>query len=368
MKLKPGMREKPNGSIEYRFVIDGKRYSVTAKSVKELSRKEQELRTSVAQGTYIKNGGGMLNDYYQQWIDRKKLILKDSSIHRYKMAYDKHIRDTLGKMRIKDIKRGDILNVRKDIAESVSFYTANWFLDIIKGIFAEAMRDGILKVNPANNIVPLKVDHRKASKTTHRALTIDEQKRFLEGAKNSVYRNLYSLALASGMRTGELLALSWSDISDEYIHVRRTVGIGMDGNPVLHDTPKTEKSDRMIPVTKTIGRILEDQRLLCSGIRIKAYPDLVFHTMKGTLGSTAYVGLNIKSILRRMDEQGNHIDAFTPHALRDTFATRYIEQGGSMHTLRDILGHTSLSMTMDLYAHVMPDTIKSGLDRFDAGL
>lgn len=362
------MREKPNGSIEYRFMIDGKRYSVTAKSAKGLAKKEQELRTQVAQGNYIKNGGGTLDEYYKQWIARKELTIKGSSVRRYILAYTKHIKDKLGHKRLKDITRGDIMDVRKDIAKNVSAYTANWFVDVIRCILAEAVRDGILAKNPAKDIQRLKTDTRKAAKTTHRALTQEEQKLFLDAAKKSVYRNLYAMALASGMRTGELLALSWNDISDGMIHIHQTTAIGIDGGAVINDTPKTEKSDRMIPVTETIGRILEDQRVLSEALPIKEYPDLVFHTMYGHKGTTSHVGYNLRAILKKMQKQGVCIEKFAPHALRDTFATRYIEQGGSMHTLRDILGHTSLAMTMDLYAHVMPDTVKTAMDKFDAGL
>jgi integrase len=63
-----------------------------------------------------------------------------------------------------------------------------------------------------------------------------------------------------------------------------------------------------------------------------------------------------------LDEKGNHIDFFTCHCLRDTFATRFIEQGGNPQTLKTILGHSSLSMTMDLYSHVMPNTEQKEMD------
>lgn len=364
MKLKQGMREKPNGSVEHRFVIDGKRYSVTAKSAKELQQKEQDLRQKIAQGTYTKNGGGTLDSYYETWMERKKLVLKPSSIHRYMMAYNKHVTVRIGKMRLADIKRYHIAELQKEVAVDVSAYTSNWAITVLKSILEEAVKDGILKSNPAKNITYLKTDKRKAIKTIHRALTPEEQKLFLEEAKTCVYRNVFSLALASGMRTGEILALEWDDIYDGYIHIRRTIGIGMDGSPVINNTPKTEKSIRNLPVTATIQKILDDQRELSAALPVKEYPELIFHSSRGGIASTTRIDENIKRIFRDLNKKGAHIERVGAHALRDTFATRYIQQGGSMHTLRDILGHTSLSMTMDLYAHVMPDTIKTEMDRF----
>lgn len=70
----------------------------------------------------------------------------------------------------------------------------------------------------------------------------------------------------------------------------------------------------------------------------------------------------IAAVLGRLEEQGRPISHFTAHALRDTFATRYIEQGGNPQTLKAILGHSSLAMTMDLYSHVLPNTKQKEMD------
>ena len=70
----------------------------------------------------------------------------------------------------------------------------------------------------------------------------------------------------------------------------------------------------------------------------------------------------ITKTLERLEAKGTYIDYFTAHALRDTFATRYIEQGGQPQTLKVILGHSSLAMTMDLYAHVLPNTKQKEMD------
>ena len=64
----------------------------------------------------------------------------------------------------------------------------------------------------------------------------------------------------------------------------------------------------------------------------------------------------IRDGVKRLEQKGNRLEHFTVHAFRDTFAARYIEQGGNLQTLKTILGHSSLAMTMDLYSHVLPDT------------
>ena len=66
--------------------------------------------------------------------------------------------------------------------------------------------------------------------------------------------------------------------------------------------------------------------------------------------------------MKKLKENGVVIDRFTCHAFRDTFATRYIEEGGSAQVLKTILGHSSLSMTMDLYSHVLPNMKQKEMD------
>ena len=73
------------------------------------------------------------------------------------------------------------------------------------------------------------------------------------------------------------------------------------------------------------------------------------------------------NVLKRLRQQGIEIERFTHHAFRDTFATRYIEEGGNMQTLQKILGHSSLAMTADLYAHVLPNTKQQEMQQIENG-
>lgn len=117
-------------------------------------------------------------------------------------------------------------------------------------------------------------------------------------------------------------------------------------------------SVRDIPLNDTIKDILRKQRekmAIFNGNII----DLAQTIFKGSYGayvSNVNVNYEIRSVLKRLEKKEIKIERFTCHAFRDTFATRYIEEGGSAQVLKTILGHSSLAMTMDLYSHVMPDT------------
>mgnify|MGYP002513120839 CR=1 FL=1 len=88
----------------------------------------------------------------------------------------------------------------------------------------------------------------------------------------------------------------------------------------------------------------------------------VFVSVYGDIVRNNALNRAISSALSRLRDQGKPIERFTAHTLRDTFATRFIEQGGNPQTLKMILGHSSLSMTMDLYSHVLPNTKQKEMD------
>lgn len=83
--------------------------------------------------------------------------------------------------------------------------------------------------------------------------------------------------------------------------------------------------------------------------------------------ASSTVSSAIDNVLKRLRQQGIEIERFTHHAFRDTFATRYVEEGGNMQTLQKILGHSSLAMTADLYAHVLPNTKQQEMQQIENG-
>ena len=242
---------------------------------------------------------------------------------------------------------------------------------MIKVILNEAVEDKLIRENPAKGVKPVKVTE-KATETYHRALTEMEQEQFMDAAKGNYYYELLAFQLLTGMRLGEAGALYWSDIDKEknVIHVRRTITRTEDGVFYIGDSPKSEAGVRDIPMTEGMKKLLEQQKKKQKKRRNQKnfqqnskYQMLCFTSPTGQMIGHGTVNKNIKRILCELDKKGVYIKPFTSHALRDTFATRYIEQGGNPQTLKTILGHSSLSMTMDLYSHVLPNTRQAEMDR-----
>lgn len=130
------------------------------------------------------------------------------------------------------------------------------------------------------------------------------------------------------------------------------------------ETPKSDSSIRDIPITAAIKEILWEQRQkqdMVHGNVVKMSQP-VFENLYGGMVFNASVNTAITNTLKRINKDKEIVEHSSAHALRDTFATRYIEQGGSPQVLKTILGHSSLTMTMDLYSHVLPNTKQQEMD------
>ncbi|MDE5823947.1 MAG: site-specific integrase, partial [Lachnospiraceae bacterium] len=255
----------------------------------------------------------------------------------------------------------EILVLQKDIAGHLSVSTCNTVLKMLKVVLNDAVQDAVIGKSPAEGIKALKDTDTKAAETYHRALTEQEQKDFMQEMAKDYYYELVSLLLCTGMRSGEAAALTWDDIDykQNVIHITKTATFNEDGTATI-GSPKSEAGKRDIPLNDTIkGILLRQRKKQGSIVQIE---NRVFTAVYGGIIHNHAINRAISDALARLEEQGKPIEHFTAHALRDTFATRYIEQGGNPQTLKAILGHNSLAMTMDLYSHVLPNTKQKEMD------
>ena len=365
-KLPSGTRRRKDGTLEKRFTIDGTRYSVYAVNTKELAEKEQLLREQIKQKCYTKNRNITLNQYFSEWIEEKKKTVKANSIGTYKSHYKNYICDSLGNHKIKDIERREVLQLQTEISKKVSAKSTNHIILVLQSVLSDAVKDEIIIKSPASNIKGLKTNESKTvTDTTHRALTEQEQKDFMQELQGSYYYNYMALMLASGMRYGEVSALTWQDIDykNNVIHVNKTVSRNEKGTNVIGDSTKSKAGQRDIPMNDTIKRILREHKAKYGILPFATCR--IFVSVQGGIIGNPTINREIKKTLKRLADKGTVIEEFTSHAFRDTFATRYIEQGGKMETLKKILGHESITITMDLYAHVLPDTLQDEMNKIN---
>lgn len=362
--LPMGYRKRKDGRIECRFNVDGKRYSCYADTVRECREKEQELREEIASGSYTQNKNLTLDKYYEEWKNARKGTIKGNTALGNESRYRNHIKPALGHRKLVDIEKREIVQLQQKLAEKQEPSSVNAIIVQLKTMLNNAVEEGILTRSSAAGVKLLKVE-KKATETYHRALTEEEQKLFMQEAKTEWLYELIALLLCTGMRVGEATALEWSDIDyiNNVIHVTKTISRTAEGEYTV-GTPKSKTSIRDIPMTDAIKSILKSQKEKQSMMHgnIVKLNQTVFENLYGGMVFNASVNKAITETLKRINKEKGVIEHFSAHALRDTFATRYIEQGGSPQVLKTILGHSSLAMTMDLYSHVMPNTKQKEMD------
>lgn len=214
-------------------------------------------------------------------------------------------------------------------------------------------------------------------------LTKDEQEQFLAAAKRSHNYRQYVLLLETGLRTGELIGLTWDSIDwkKRTLIVNQTLEFRYKQKYWCAGPPKTESSYRTIPLTdrafqvlqecynekdtrkqsETLSQVLEymDRRTGQTGCLVMR--DLVFVNWR--TGEPAKNSSYDTHLYKLCDEAG--IKRFCMHALRHTYATRAIESGMQPKILQKLLGHASIKTTMDRYVHVTDDSMSNAVRQFE---
>ncbi len=321
------------------------------------------LRAALASGTFnLKSEGPTLQEQAEKWLATYAGVhCEPSTAKNYELALRKHVLPALGHKRLREITREDLQNL---IAEKVKAgLSRSWIRSIIapvRGLLNHAMDDGLLDRNPALRLARFsrKV---KAQKGRIDPLTPEEELRLLETAERDYPRwyPLFLAALRTGMREGELLALEWGqiDFAGGYIQVDRSLS---GGNVV----PTKSGRIRRIPLSPVLTDTLaamKELRTAEATYRGQPLSPLVFCTRNERHLDPGTV---LDALYRCLERAGLRRVRF--HDLRHTFATRLIANGTSLAYVRDLLGHSSIQITVDVYGHLCPSGSRQAIADLDA--
>ena len=368
-RVPTGFRKRPGGGFEKRFTVNGVRFSVYGSTIKECQEREQEKREQLKAGIYSTNASVTFDKYFKEWIAQKELRVRGATIANYQSIYGRYIQKAIGRCKIKLIERRQVVALMNRIAATGKISAANYTRLVISMVLKAAVVDDIIPRNVAENIAPIKRTKPPARDTIHRELTEEELKQFFLLAKTSLYYNAFRFLLYTGTRAGECSGLQWRDIDKKknVVHIRRTITRGKDGKPMVGTETKTEKSKRDIPINQSIKTVLDEQwNFYRDTHEVLALNDFVFPGQNDKPANENQLGGAIRNVLKRGEKQGIFIKRFGVHAFRDTFASRAVRAGIPPNTLKEILGHTSLAMTMDLYAHVNQQDKEEGMQKMEA--
>ena len=351
-----GVTLHKSGRYMWRFQYEGKSYCGYEDTQRQAAEALEKARYEARNGSYLDPDRITLDSFFKDWYETYIVpAKKQKTAETYKTLYQSHISPDFGHMRIQRINGIMMQKWLNRLAQTYSAQTVKLTRIIFDMILGQAVKNDIILINPMTKTrMP---STKEADKKE--ALTKEQERLFFEYCKEHRFYVLFRLAVLTGCRVGELTALQWNDIDLENgtISINKTLCRSVERG-FMFNSPKSKASIRTIPLVPEAQKMLQEYKQkeyadrLQKGIR-KERDDmrlLVFHT--STLAPLPPLAANIqlKKIADQMRADGIDIpDNFTMHSFRHTFATRCIENGMDIKTISALLGHSSISITADIY-------------------
>jgi integrase len=330
-------RQRRGGLWEVRVPIDGKTTSFYGRTPEAAKQRAED---AINHGKLAAAERGTLAGWVATWLEGRRVRLKPQTWRRYNETLLLHVLPAMGggKMKLDHVSVGDIEALRDALRAGKLGPTSQRTCMVNLGAALEdAQRRGLIATNPVRL-----VEKPRAVPRAKITLTRDQARRLLEAVRGTRLDAIVAMALATGMRQGEILGLHWRDVEldERRLHVRGSLGVDAAGRLVI-DAPKTKAARRTLhPVPEVAIAAL---RRLPQG----AADDPVFIGPGGGYMRGSNVLRDFKSLMNKAG-----LPVMTFHELRDTATTHMIEDGIPIHVVSRWLGHASPAVTLNTYAHV----------------
>jgi integrase len=338
-------------------LADGKRRQFRAKTEEEARRKLTRLTHDRDRGL----PGGIserltCGKYFADWLKAVKPTIRENTWisyeHRVRLYVVPEKPPSIARVALIKLTAGHLKSLYADLldARQLAPSTVAKTHGIIHHALKDAMRDGLIPRNVAELVDPPKVH--KHAMTVYTPEQVDKLLTAIEGHK---HETLYTLALTSGMRLGELLALKWADVdlASGFLTVRE--GRTRTAKGYVDGPGKTDSARRRIRLTSDAVASLKAHRTrqlehkLWLGASWQEF-DFVFPSEIGTAGDHS----NVLHSFHRVTDAAR-LPRLRVHDLRHTAATLMLLKGVPAKVVSEMLGHRSIAITLDLYSHVLPD-------------
>ncbi len=376
-----GIRQRKDGLFSARFISStGKRQEKCFSTLPEARNWLDDARYADKHDNIFVPTDITVDAWFEYWIKNIVGDLAPNTRRNYTERYTFNIQPLLGRMQLSNVKPMHCKMVLNAMDDTYAGSTIRQTYITMGTMFKAALLNDLIPKHPMNGVRYTK-PVRAASDI--KFLTVDEQKRFMEAAKRSHNYYQYALILETGLRTGEMIGLTWDaiDFDKRTLTVNKTLEFRHKQKFWRAGPPKTPNSYRTIPLTNFAYELLLELREKSkSGKKSKMLSQTLDyidrHTgAKSTLHMKDLVFINFRTgepaknssydthLYKLCDEAG--IKRFCMHALRHTYATRAIESGMQPKVLQKLLGHGSIKTTMDRYVHVTEDSMLNAIRLFE---
>ena len=377
--LQKGESQRKDGRYVYQYKDNfGERKSIYANNLSDLRKQEKQINKDLEDNINTVDAEITLNEQFEKYMSLK-YNLANSTRQNYIGLWNARVKNSfIGNRKLYDIKKSDILRFYNSLLnDGLKYTTIKSFNDIISPCFDLAIDDDILRKNPCNAC--LKEFSKDADKRI--SLSKKEQMVLLDFVRtNKTYSAYYPLIvfmIGTGARCGETIGLTWNDVNFEnkeisishqliYKKLDKTYGF-------YSNNQKKISGVRIIPMTTDVYKALIEQRenQLCKGwrtnVEIDGYSDFVFSTKNKNPIMPSAVNNLLLNIVNRYNSTVGEIELphISAHSLRHTGCTRMAEAGVDPKVLQYIMGHSNISVTMNVYNHVSAERNRKEMGKLE---
>lgn len=374
--LHTGEQQRKDGIYLYRYTdVAGKRQTVYAGDLPELRIKEKQIQKDLDDNllTDVSVKKMTLNTLFDRYMSMKSLT--EATKFNHQRLWNNHVKDEIGNIKVIQLRPSHIRGFYKKLSEqNYSKSTIKLLHTMIFPALEMAVDDDIIRKNPAKNAMSAEFGREAKKKEI---LTVEQQERLFQFLASSnvynVYIPMFTVLLEIGLRCGELIGLTWKDVSfvDKTLFVNHQLiykNYG-DGCKFHISSPKTQAGIRNIPLTEKVIKAFTEQKKLnfalgrCCEEEIDGYSDFIFIAktgrpyMPGAVNSVIYnviKSYNKEETLHAEKEQREPvlIPKVSVHCFRHTACTNMARSEMNIKVVQYLMGHSDSSMTLDVYNHL----------------